>query len=177
MQDVGAEVSRATRPTGYAAGPSGIGGDGIIPGIKVRAPKRDPKAIWDDDEVPEVVMDEMDDGRVRPEHDVFVKQAVGTGDVFLGLSGKDTSSGSCETLVVEVRLPGARGAREIDLDVQPTYLRVTSRDYKLGTFLPHRVDAERGKAEWDGGKEVLRLQLPIVREWDDVLRGAPGMDD
>lgn len=126
-----------------------------------------PQAIWDDDEVPEVVVDEVDDGRERPAHEFYVKQAVGTQDVFLGLSLKvgreviaggaaqsqrhlvlvrpsvpgasqDPSSMSCETLVVEVSLPGTASAQEIDLDVQENYLRVATARYKLGTFLPQR---------------------------------------
>lgn len=54
------------------------------------------------------------------------------------MASQDTSSSSCETLVVEVKLPGTKSQSEIDLDVQPTYLRATTSQYKLGTFLPHR---------------------------------------
>ena len=167
------EVSGASRPRGPAA----IGvGQGIYHGIKIKAPKSDPKAIWDDDEVQEVIMDELDDGRVRPEYEIFVKQAVGTEDVFLGLSDKDPSTTSCETLVVTVELPGVASAAELDVDVQATYLRVTSPQYKLGTFLPQRVDEKKGKASFIKDKAVLRLELPIVKDLDDLLRGAPGLD-
>lgn len=49
------------------------------------------QAIWDEEEVPDVIVDEMEDGRVKPEFDIFIKQAVGTHDVFLGLSMKVTT--------------------------------------------------------------------------------------
>ncbi len=35
---------------------------------------------------------------------------------------------------------------------------------KLSIYLPHKVDEDKGKAKWDGGKKVLLVTLPIVRE-------------
>jgi hypothetical protein len=166
------EVSGASRPTG----PGAIGASsGIYHGIKVKAPKSDPKAIWDDDEVQEVVIDELDDGRVKPEYEMFVKQAVGTGDVFLGLSDKTPGSQDCETLVITINVPGTQRVAELDVDVQTSYLRVTSATYKLGTFLPHKVDEKKGKCLFISDKAQLRLELPILRDLDDMLRGMPGM--
>lgn len=43
-------------------------------------------------------------------HDIVYKQAVGSSDAFLGMSGKDPSSACCEALVVRIRLPGATSA-------------------------------------------------------------------
>lgn len=43
-------------------------------------------------------------------YEFLYKQAVDTADNFLGMSGKDGSSTSCEDLVVRVELPGAAGA-------------------------------------------------------------------
>lgn len=37
------------------------------------------------------------------------KQAVESTDVFLGMSGKDESSNSCEEMVVKISLPGISG--------------------------------------------------------------------
>jgi len=171
--DVGEKaVEKDVQVSGASRGlnPGGIGG--IIPGVKVKAPRRDPKAIWDDDEVPEVVVDEVDDGRERPAHEFYVKQAVGTQDVFLGLSLKDPSSMSCETLVVEVSLPGTASAQEIDLDVQENYLRVATARYKLGTFLPQRVRKDKGKAEWIKDKGVLKLELPFISDMLEMMGGG-----
>ncbi len=53
---------------------------------------------------------DREDGRVVPAHEFLYKQAVGTSDAFLGLSGKDPSSACCEELVVRIRLPEARSA-------------------------------------------------------------------
>jgi len=59
-------------------------------------------------------------------YEFVYRQAVGTHDAYLGMSGKDPSSTSCEDLVVSIQLPRASGAGELDLDVKPTRLRLTS---------------------------------------------------
>ncbi|GFH09172.1 PIH1_CS domain-containing protein [Haematococcus lacustris] len=38
-------------------------------------------------------------------YEFMYKQAVGSADVYLGMSGKDESSGSCEDLVMKISLP------------------------------------------------------------------------
>ncbi|CAG9464462.1 unnamed protein product [Pedinophyceae sp. YPF-701] len=144
--------------------PGAIGPGGLLPGVKVAKPKEDPKAIWDPEEVPEVLEDDIDDGREQPEYDIIYRQAVGTEDAYLGMSGKTPSSTNCEQLSVEVRMPLATGIGEIDLDVQETYLRVASPAYKLGVYLPHRVNSDKGTAKWDAGKKVLLVHLPIRRD-------------
>jgi len=81
-----------------------------------------PKPAEDDDDG----AFEQDDGREVPAHEFLYKQAVGASDAFLGMSGKDPSSACCEELVVRIRLPEAQSAAELDLDVQPTRLRLSS---------------------------------------------------
>lgn len=43
-------------------------------------------------------------------YELLYKQAVGTHDAFLGMSGKDPSSACCEELVLRIALPEAAGA-------------------------------------------------------------------
>lgn len=43
---------------------------------------------------------------------------------------------------------------ELTLDVQETHLKLRSPRYKLGLYLPHKVQKEKGKAEWDGKKQA-----------------------
>lgn len=76
--------------------------------------------------MPEVPEDDIDDGRDRPTYDIVYKQAVGTQDAFLGMSGKDPSSTCCEELVVKIDLPGTTSMRELDLDVKSSHLRLLS---------------------------------------------------
>ena len=95
---------------------------------------------------------------------------MGTSDTFLGMSGKDASSAQCEDMIVRIDLPRAASAAELDLEVKPTYLKLGSPVYRLAVYLPHKVDAERGKAKWDAAKKTLSVTLPIIR--DDDWMGA-----
>ena len=109
--------------------------------------------------------DEDDVGLLQPEYEFMYKQAVSTADAYLGMAhNKDPGSRSCEDLVFVAHLPGTTALADLDLDVQADRLRLVSQRHKLGVYLPHRVDADRGKAEWDARTEKLKVTLPIVDE-------------
>jgi hypothetical protein len=75
--------------------------------------------IWGADEVVDeaaIEVQSKDDNRKVPKHEMYYKQAVDSGDVWLGLSDKDPGSGSCTHLVVKVHFPN-HAMKEIDLDV------------------------------------------------------------
>ncbi|KAJ9512770.1 hypothetical protein QJQ45_019076 [Haematococcus lacustris] len=181
------DTSNVSKPT-----PASIGPKELL-NVKVPAPKarKDPKAIWDLSEVGDLVEDDVDDGRAVPEYEFMYKQAVGSADVYLGMSGKDESSGSCEDLVMKISLPavhtmaddnddvadasaavGAAAdtlfllvmALELDLEVKSSYIKLNATAYKLSVYLPHTVMEERGSAKWDATKKTLTVTLPIVRE-------------
>lgn len=77
----------------------------------------DSRSIWSEAEVlPAADVMAVADGRRRPEFEYMYKQAVGSEDVYLGLSGTTPSSVHCTSLVLRVLLPGERFA-DIDLDV------------------------------------------------------------
>ena len=59
----------------------------------------------------------IEDSRPKPKFEVLYKQKVGTEDIYLGMSGKDVSSNSCDELVLKIILPGAH-FKEIALDVK-----------------------------------------------------------
>mmetsp|Transcript_33443 Transcript_33443/g.99571 ORF Transcript_33443/g.99571 Transcript_33443/m.99571 type:complete len:84 (-) Transcript_33443:266-517(-) len=80
------------------------------------------------------------------------------------MSGKDESSASCEDIVLRVELPGVSGAGELDLDVKPSYVKLSHAKYKLSVYLPHNVDSDKGKAKFCAKSQVLSVTLPIVRE-------------
>mmetsp|Transcript_9796 Transcript_9796/g.16835 ORF Transcript_9796/g.16835 Transcript_9796/m.16835 type:complete len:196 (+) Transcript_9796:242-829(+) len=125
---------------------------------------KNPKDIWDVEELEEHIDDEVEDGRERPRFEFLYRQAVGTEDAYLGLSDKDPSSTCCEDLIIRIELPGTNSMAELDLDVQKTYIRLESPLYKLAVYLPHEVDEERGNAKWDKTKEALSISLPIIRQ-------------
>ena len=141
--------------------------DGVA--IPAARPGGDPKAIWDASELMDDFEDDDEDagehGLLVPKYEFLYKQAVSTADAFLGMAhNKDPGSRSCEDVVCKVHLPGTKALRELDLDVRPDRLRLRSHVYSLSVYLPHRVDADRGKAEWDQKAESLKITLPIVDE-------------
>eukprot|EP00878_Enallax_costatus_P044787 GHUV01053533.1.p2 GENE.GHUV01053533.1~~GHUV01053533.1.p2 ORF type:complete len:138 (+),score=47.99 GHUV01053533.1:216-629(+) len=125
----------------------------------------DKNDIWTVEEAECAGVDEdVDDGREVPGYEFKYKQAVTTADNFLGISGKDPGSHSCEELVVAVQLPDAASTADMELDVTANHLQLSSARYKLFVHLPHKVNSDRGKAKWDSKKKVLAVTLPIVQD-------------
>jgi hypothetical protein len=146
-------------------------------GVPVPAarPGRDARAIWTDEElVDDFDLDDdaeagcgdgdgVDNGLKEPEFRFAYKQAVSTADAFLGMAhNKDPGTRSCEDLVLTIDLPGVKSLHDLDLDVKDDRLRLRSDTYKLSLYLPHRVDAAEGKAEWDSKKETLKITARIL---------------
>ena len=132
--------------------------------VTKKAPK-DPKAIWDDDEVPdeEDIVDDPYDTRKRPRYDISYKQSVSAEDVFLGMGDKSPASEDCEAMVVKVHFPGCK-LSELELNVTQQKFVAESRELKLSTFLPLPVKHKQGDAKWDAAKSVLSVTLPIDRD-------------
>jgi len=127
--------------------------------------KNDSKEIWEEEEVPDKIdlIGNEDTTKKRPHFDILYKQNVTSEDMYLGMSGKNVSSHSCNYLTVRIDLPGAK-AKELNVDVTGTKLVVQSEKYKLVLSLPHRVRDKDGKAKWDSDKSKLSITLPIIRD-------------
>jgi hypothetical protein len=91
------------------------------------------------------------------------KQSVGTEDIFLGLSDKDPSSSSCNSILVKVWLPNTKFS-QVQLDVQSGAIIVQSPNFVLNKLLPYQVDKENGKAKFDSTKCVLEVTLPVIKK-------------
>uniref|UniRef100_A0A3B4BB03 PIH1D1/2/3 CS-like domain-containing protein n=1 Tax=Periophthalmus magnuspinnatus TaxID=409849 RepID=A0A3B4BB03_9GOBI len=128
------------------------------------------KYIWSEEEVAEgSQFDDLSDPRPQPEYEVIMKQSVGTEDVFLGLSGKDPSSMSCEALLVKIKLPDTK-LTDVVLDVKETFLDLRTPKYKLGLHLPHPVHSQEGKAQFFSDREELEVSLQMNRPLDFINR-------
>ncbi|XP_072293129.1 dynein axonemal assembly factor 6-like [Eucyclogobius newberryi] len=126
------------------------------------------KDIWSEEEVAEGShCDDHGDTRPQPEYEVIMKQSVGAEDVFLGLSGKDPSSMSCEALLVKIKLPDTRLA-DVVLDINETFLDLRTPKFKLGLHLPHPVLSQEGKAQFFSEKEELEVTLLMKRPHDFI---------
>uniref|UniRef100_A0A8C4L2U6 Dynein axonemal assembly factor 6 n=2 Tax=Equus asinus TaxID=9793 RepID=A0A8C4L2U6_EQUAS len=124
--------------------------------------------IWNPEEVPQgAEHDDMWDVREKPEYEITFKQQVGTEDVFLGFTRKDSSTACCEDLVVKIKLPNTNPS-EIEIDVQEMILDLRTPNKKLLITLPHPVECNSAKAFYVQETETLEVTIPMKRELDFV---------
>ena len=176
-------------PTSYGRdGPVKVTGPspGSIGPPKKAAPKKaaaptkkaaDPNEIWSETEVRDAGdVDDIDDGRRQPEYDIVFKQNVTPEDFFLGADPTRHQGISCsDELVLKVVLPDTKLA-DIDLDVRPTFVRVSAPKFKLKAALVERVDETKGNAKWDADKATLTVTLPILHDMDAKLTTSSAND-
>ncbi|XP_050362404.1 dynein axonemal assembly factor 6 [Nymphalis io] len=105
--------------------------------------------------------------RKAPAYTMNYQQSVSAEDVFLQMGPKTPSSASCENLVVRVAMPGDK-KENIDLSVDTTCVTITSSRYYLKLPLPHEINPDTSKANWDSAEESLMLTLKLNREFDFV---------
>jgi hypothetical protein len=79
----------------------------------------DENEIWGDQDATDGIADDQWDERHVPEYNFVYRQAVQTTDTYLGMDplGKDPTSTSCEDLILEIHLPEATRAADIDVDL------------------------------------------------------------
>lgn len=66
-------------------------------------------------------------------------------------------------MVIKVKLPDCT-TEEIESDVNQTRLLVSTKDYYLKLFLPHKVNDKEGKAQFDNRNHTLSITLPLIKE-------------
>ncbi|XP_006752749.1 PREDICTED: protein PIH1D3 [Myotis davidii] len=126
------------------------------------------EAIWNPEEVPEGAEHaDMWDVREVPEYEIIYKQQVGTEDIFLGLTEKDSSTACCEDLVVKIKLPNTNPS-EIKINVQEMILDLRTPDKKLLLNFPHPVDCNSAKASYFMETETLEVTVTLKSELDFV---------
>ncbi|XP_053604104.1 dynein axonemal assembly factor 6 [Plodia interpunctella] len=106
-------------------------------------------------------------GRKLPEYTMNYQQAVTAEDVFLQIGPKTPMSASCENLIVRIKMPGDK-KENVDLSVDTTSVSVDSSRYSLKLPLPHAINPDQSKANWDTAEEMLVLTLKLDREFDFV---------
>ncbi|XP_003799772.1 protein PIH1D3 [Otolemur garnettii] len=124
--------------------------------------------IWNPEEVPEGSEHEDSwDAREIPEYEIVFKQHVGTEDVFLGLTRKDSSTACCKDLVVKIKLPNTNPS-EIKIDIQETVFDLRTPNKKLLVTLPHPVECRSAKAFYILETETLEVTVAMKRELDFI---------
>ncbi|XP_045459034.1 dynein axonemal assembly factor 6 [Melitaea cinxia] len=95
------------------------------------------------------------------------QQSVSAEDVFLQMGPKTPSSASCENLIVKIAMPGDK-KENIDLSVDTNSVTIHSSRYYLKLPLPHEINPDTSKANWDSAEESLVLTLKLNREFDFI---------
>ncbi|KAJ9461195.1 hypothetical protein DIPPA_02458 [Diplonema papillatum] len=122
----------------------------------------DEAEIWDEDDLDDQLHVGYVDDRERPEYEILHKQAVGANDIFLGLDyEKDTSSSSCEEMVLRVQLPKETAAKDIKLDVNRESVDLRSPHYRLLLPLQKVVLTNQGSAKWEADKKRMVITLVV----------------
>ncbi|XP_021097238.1 protein PIH1D3 [Heterocephalus glaber] len=120
--------------------------------------------IWNPEEVPEgAEYDDMWDVREIPEYEIIFKQQVGTEDVYLGLTRKDSSTACCQELVVKIQLPNTNPS-EIQINIQEIVLDLRTPNKKLLVNLPQPVECSSAKVFYIPENETLEVNMTMKRE-------------
>lgn len=80
---------------------------------------------------------------------------------------KTPCSASCENLIVKIAMPGDK-KENIDLSVDTKTVTIHSSQYYLKLPLPHEINPDTSKANWDSAEESLVLTLKLNREFDFI---------
>ncbi|KAM6151869.1 dynein axonemal assembly factor 6 [Rhynchocyon petersi] len=124
--------------------------------------------IWNPEEVTEgAEYDDMWDVREIPEYEIVFQQQVGTEDLYLGFTRKDSSTACCEDLVVKIKLPNTN-SYDIKIDIQETTLDLRTPNKKLLLTLPYPVECSSAKAVYIVESETLEVTASMKRKLDFV---------
>jgi hypothetical protein len=127
-------------------------------------------AIWADDEVDpyygstlgDKAMASSADAREAPEYDVVYSQSQSAEDTYLGADfTRDGSAAMSDTIVIKIKLPKTEASKELELDVEPLWLHLRSKDYKLKAPLPVKVVEKKAAAKWDVVNKTLSVTLTV----------------
>jgi hypothetical protein len=113
--------------------------------------------------------EELLDTRKHPEYKITYKQAVTTEDIYLQMGLKTPATSSCEDMIVEVKIPDETvGIDQMDLTVEEDKIELKTPIYRLKLMLPHKVNPQKGRAEYDKERKILKLTVKMNREYDFV---------
>ncbi len=124
-----------------------------------------PNDIWDETEVEERPVVDLDDPRSQPEYDLNFSQNVTSEDMFLQMGYKNPSTACADNLILRIWLD-VKSAKDIELDVKPNVVDCRTKTHRLTLSLPHPIDEQRSKAKFDLDTSVLTLTLPLNREYE-----------
>ncbi|KNE58866.1 hypothetical protein AMAG_04403 [Allomyces macrogynus ATCC 38327] len=125
------------------------------------------KSIWNENELANAAASDDYDPRPEPEHSIQYARTVRTEDMYLGLAGCANSDQHTDTMTIKIELPLVSDAKALDLTVRKDKIEVRCPQYRLNLPLPNEVHEDRGRANWDPKARVLKVELKLVKLFDD----------
>ncbi|KAJ3360076.1 Protein pih1d3 [Allomyces javanicus] len=125
------------------------------------------KSIWDENELANAAAADDYDPRPEPEYSIQYAQTVRTEDMYLGLASRANSDQHTDTMTVKIELPLVNDAKALDLTVRKDKIELRCPQYRLNLPLPNEVHEDRGRANWDPKARVLKVELKLVKLFDD----------
>lgn len=137
--------------------------------VNNRMTNKPSKEIWTEEDFNEDNI--IEDERPKPKFEVLYKQNVSSEDVYLGMSGKDNSSLSCDQLLLKVWLPNTL-LKEIGLEVKEQSVHLQTSNYLLNHTLQYKVDKDKADAKWDKEKGLLQVTMKVIKPdiFDEFLQ-------
>lgn len=121
---------------------------------------------WDEQQKKD---EELLDSRKAPDYKISYKQVISTEDIYLQMGLKTPATSSCEDMIIEIQLPDEMvGIDQMDLNVTENEVQLRSPVYNLKLLLPQKVHPNKGRAEYDADKKLLKITIRMDREYDFV---------
>lgn len=121
---------------------------------------------WDEQQKKD---EELLDSRKAPDYKISYKQVISTEDIHLQMGLKTPATSSCEDMIIEIQLPDEMvGIDQMDLNVTENEVQLRSPVYNLKLLLPQKVHPNKGRAEYDADKKLLKITIRMDREYDFV---------
>lgn len=131
--------------------------------------KKSPQTLSEWEEQEALLNDNELEDRLTPEYRIVYKQSVAPEDIYLQMGNKTAATSSCEEMCLEIRMPKETVSIDrMELDVSPHEIDLKTPMYRLKLPLVQPTDPDRGKAQWDDQKKILRLTLRMKREYDFI---------
>lgn len=132
-------------------------------------PPAEPKTFQEWEERESLLTATALDDRQTPKYRIIYKQAVSSGDVYLGIGNRTSATSSCEGMCIEIDLPEETVTIDkMTLNVSANCVDLHTPIYHLHLPLVQTIDPDRGNASWDNEKKILKLILRMKREFDFI---------
>jgi hypothetical protein len=172
LDEDGSEASEFV-PSGPTPANPTAGEDPLFPTIiksnslqSSSTPSFDPKSIWSYEELIEYsqLTDDPTDKRPKPNFEFLLGQSLTSEDIYMNFGLKDSSSSSCNRLLIKVFLPDTR-ANQITLDLESDKFLLKCPKWKLFLYYPEKLEKNSIKCKFIADKQTLIIEGTIIKQF------------